>query len=229
MVGLGAAGHRGHADPHERRRAQHHRLRLARARSTRSAPTTSTASMPAMKRWYAESTNPDRREGEPNDAARGHGPVHRAQRARRRSGPSRWSAMNKDALVFAMANPTPEVTPEEVGAARARHGDRPLGLPEPDQQRPLLPGDLPRRARRPRRADHRGDEDGRRARRSPRSSRTSSCARTTSSPRSSTATSRPRSPTRSPTRRAAAGMATTDQNTIGFAAIDEQRIRPSAV
>ena len=59
-------------------------------------------------------------------------------------------AMNHDAMVFAMANPTPEVTPEEAGPTRARHRHRPLGLPEPDQQRALLPGHLPRRARRPR-------------------------------------------------------------------------------
>ena len=49
-------------------------------------------------------------------------------------------------------------------AVRADHRHRALGLPEPDQQRPLLPGHLPRRARRPRARDHRGDEDGRRAR-----------------------------------------------------------------
>jgi malate dehydrogenase (oxaloacetate-decarboxylating) len=71
-------------------------------------------SMPEMKRWYAESTNPDRRDGDPNELLDGmdlliglSGPgVIR---------PESLEAMNQDALVFAMANPTPEVTPEEAG------------------------------------------------------------------------------------------------------------------
>jgi malate dehydrogenase (oxaloacetate-decarboxylating) len=71
-------------------------------------------SMPEMKRWYAESTTPDRRGGDPNDLLEGmdlliglSGPgVIR---------PEALEAMNPDALVFAMANPTPEVTPEEAG------------------------------------------------------------------------------------------------------------------
>jgi malate dehydrogenase (oxaloacetate-decarboxylating) len=71
-------------------------------------------SMPEMKRWYAESTNPDRRAGDPNDLLEGmdllvglSGPgVIRAEAL---------DAMNNDALVFAMANPTPEVTPEDAG------------------------------------------------------------------------------------------------------------------
>jgi malate dehydrogenase (oxaloacetate-decarboxylating) len=69
--------------------------------------------MPAMKRWYAESTNPHRRDGEPNELLEGmdlfiglSGPGVVA--------PKSLEAMNKDALVFAMANPTPEVTPEDV-------------------------------------------------------------------------------------------------------------------
>jgi malate dehydrogenase (oxaloacetate-decarboxylating) len=72
-------------------------------------------SMPEMKRWYAESTNADRRDGHPNDLLDGmdlliglSGPgVIR---------PEALEAMNQDALVFAMANPTPEVAPEEAGS-----------------------------------------------------------------------------------------------------------------
>ena len=75
--------------------------------------------------------------------------------------------MTADAMVFAMANPNPEVTPEEAAPYVRIIATGPLGLPEPDQQRPRLPRHLPRRARRARAADHRGDEDGRRARRSP--------------------------------------------------------------
>jgi malate dehydrogenase (oxaloacetate-decarboxylating) len=72
-------------------------------------------SMPEMKRWYAESTNPGLREGDPNELLEGmdlfvglSGPGLIR--------PESLELMNPDALVFAMANPTPEVTPEEAGA-----------------------------------------------------------------------------------------------------------------
>ena len=58
--------------------------------------------------------------------------------------------------------------PDARGAAggarrpRRRDRDRPLRLPEPDQQRARLPGHLPRRARRARERDQRGDEARRR-------------------------------------------------------------------
>ena len=58
--------------------------------------------------------------------------------------------MAPDAIVFAMANPTPEVQPEEVWERRRDHGHRPQRLPEPDQQRARVPGRVPRRARRAR-------------------------------------------------------------------------------
>ena len=47
---------------------------------------------------------------------------------------------------------------------RRDHGDRPLGLPEPDQQRARVPGRLQGRARGPREDDQRGDEARRRGR-----------------------------------------------------------------
>ncbi|CAA9466387.1 MAG: NADP-dependent malic enzyme, partial [uncultured Rubrobacteraceae bacterium] len=47
---------------------------------------------------------------------------------------------------------------------RQDHGHRALGLPEPDQQRPLFPGHLPRRPRRPRPRDRRRHEARRRPR-----------------------------------------------------------------
>ena len=72
--------------------------------------------------------------------------------------------MAKDAVVFAMANPTPEVQPEAVLGARRDHGHGPQRLPEPDQQRPGLPGHLPRRPGRARPRDRRGDEARRRPR-----------------------------------------------------------------
>ncbi len=68
-------------------------------------------------------------------------------------------------IIFAMANPDAEITPEEVAdsARRRHHGDRPLRLSEPDQQRSRLPLHLPRRARRARLRHQHGDEDRGRA------------------------------------------------------------------
>ena len=69
--------------------------------------------MSPIKRWYAENSNPERLKGSPNDVIQGcdlfiglSGPglVHADSLAR----------MNDDAIVFAMANPTPEVMPEEA-------------------------------------------------------------------------------------------------------------------
>jgi malate dehydrogenase (oxaloacetate-decarboxylating) len=70
-------------------------------------------SMPATKRWYAEATNPDRRDGSPNDLLDG------ADLLIGLSGPGvidpdALAKMNGDAMVFAMANPTPEVAPEDA-------------------------------------------------------------------------------------------------------------------
>jgi malate dehydrogenase (oxaloacetate-decarboxylating) len=72
-------------------------------------------SMPATKRWYAEATNSDRRDGSPNDLLEG------ADLLIGLSGPGvidpdALAEMNADAMVFAMANPTPEVAPEDAAA-----------------------------------------------------------------------------------------------------------------
>ncbi|HYM59144.1 MAG TPA: NAD-dependent malic enzyme [Solirubrobacteraceae bacterium] len=70
-------------------------------------------SMPPIKHWFAESTNPERRAGAPADVIAG------ADLFVGLSGPGAMPAealanMNDDAMVFAMANPTPEVTPDEA-------------------------------------------------------------------------------------------------------------------
>jgi malate dehydrogenase (oxaloacetate-decarboxylating) len=70
-------------------------------------------SMNAVKRWYAEATNPDGLTGAPVNALDGAdlfiglsgARIFPAEELRR---------MNDDAMVFAMANPTPEVSPEEA-------------------------------------------------------------------------------------------------------------------
>ena len=69
------------------------------------------------------------------------------RRAEARDGARRWPTRP---IILALANPEPEIRPElaKAGAARLHHRHRPLGLPEPGQQRPVLPVHLPRRARR---------------------------------------------------------------------------------
>ena len=64
--------------------------------------------------------------------------------------PDMVKVMADKPIIFAMANPDPEITPGRGGggAQRRHHGDRPLRLSEPDQQRARLPLHLPRRARR---------------------------------------------------------------------------------
>jgi malate dehydrogenase (oxaloacetate-decarboxylating) len=70
-------------------------------------------SMPPMKRWFAESTNPGRRSGGPADVIDGADLFVGLSGARVMS-PDALARMAPDAMVFAMANPTPEVTPEEA-------------------------------------------------------------------------------------------------------------------
>jgi malate dehydrogenase (oxaloacetate-decarboxylating) len=69
--------------------------------------------MTEIKRWYAENTNPEAILGDPNDVIEG------CDLFVGLSGPGLLEAkslekMNDDAIVFAMANPTPEVMPEDA-------------------------------------------------------------------------------------------------------------------
>jgi malate dehydrogenase (oxaloacetate-decarboxylating) len=69
--------------------------------------------MTDIKRWYAENTNPDRVQGSPAEAIEGCDLFVGV------SGPGLITAedlqrMADDPIVFAMANPTPEVMPEEA-------------------------------------------------------------------------------------------------------------------
>jgi malate dehydrogenase (oxaloacetate-decarboxylating) len=70
-------------------------------------------SMNAVKRWYAEHTNPDGLTGAPADALEGTDLFIGLSGARIFPA-DELSKMNDDAMVFAMANPTPEVSPEEA-------------------------------------------------------------------------------------------------------------------
>jgi malate dehydrogenase (oxaloacetate-decarboxylating) len=72
-------------------------------------------SMNPAKRWYAEHTNPDRRSGGPADVIDGADLFVGLSGARVMASDA-LGRMAADALVFAMANPNPEVSPEEAAA-----------------------------------------------------------------------------------------------------------------
>jgi malate dehydrogenase (oxaloacetate-decarboxylating) len=69
--------------------------------------------MNSMKRWYAEHTNPERRDGAPADVIDGMDLVIGLSGARVLPAEA-LARMAPDPIVFAMANPNPEVTPEEA-------------------------------------------------------------------------------------------------------------------
>jgi malate dehydrogenase (oxaloacetate-decarboxylating) len=69
--------------------------------------------MNEIKRWFAESTNPDCRAGAPAEVIDGEDLLIGLSGARAMPAQA-LSRMNRDAMVFAMANPNPEVTPEEA-------------------------------------------------------------------------------------------------------------------
>jgi malate dehydrogenase (oxaloacetate-decarboxylating) len=70
-------------------------------------------SMNDVKRWFAEVTNPERRSGTPADVIDGADLLIGVSGARVMPADA-LARMNADAMVFAMANPTPEVSPEEA-------------------------------------------------------------------------------------------------------------------
>jgi len=70
-------------------------------------------SMPPVKRWFAEATNPERRAGPPADVIEG-ADLFIGLSGARVMPPAALAGMNDDAMVFAMANPNPEVSPEEA-------------------------------------------------------------------------------------------------------------------
>ena len=70
-------------------------------------------SMPAIKRWFSEVSNPEKLSGGPTEAIRGTDLFIGLSGARIIE-PSALATMNPDPMIFAMANPNPEVTPEEA-------------------------------------------------------------------------------------------------------------------
>ncbi len=70
-------------------------------------------SMNSVKRWFAQVTNPDCRAGTPADVIDGADLLIGVSGARALPAQA-LARMNSDAMVFAMANPNPEVIPEEA-------------------------------------------------------------------------------------------------------------------
>ena len=168
IVGAGAAGIACTEDPARRRRAEHHRHRPQRARSTATARGSTSSSAGTPRTRTAEGFT-----GSANEALRG------ADVFIGLSGPGAVSVeavldMADDAIVFAMANPTPEVPPEALAGHVAVIATGRSDYPNQINNVLALPGHLPRRARRARERDQRGDEARRGRRPSPRSSRPTS-------------------------------------------------------
>jgi malate dehydrogenase (oxaloacetate-decarboxylating) len=69
--------------------------------------------MPSVKRWFASVTNPEQRSGTPADVLQGADLFIGVSGARVIEA-SALGRMNPDPIVFAMANPNPEVAPEEA-------------------------------------------------------------------------------------------------------------------
>ncbi|MCJ7509958.1 MAG: NAD-dependent malic enzyme [Dehalococcoidia bacterium] len=69
--------------------------------------------MDSAKKWYAENTNPDRFQGTLVDALRG-ADVFIGLSAPRVLPAAAIATMARDPIIFALANPTPEVMPEEA-------------------------------------------------------------------------------------------------------------------
>ncbi len=114
-----------------------------------------TENMNFMKDWYAENTNPEGIRGGLTEAVKGAnlflGPLGSGHLL---GGP----AQDDGEGPVRLRHGQPDARDHARGRRplRARHGDRPLGLPQPDQQRARVPGHLPRRPRLPRDADQRG-------------------------------------------------------------------------
>ena len=70
-------------------------------------------SMPEIKRWFSEVSNPEKISGGPTEAIRGTDLFIGLSGARVIE-PSALATMRPDPMIFAMANPNPEVSPEEA-------------------------------------------------------------------------------------------------------------------
>ena len=106
--------------------------------------------MSPVKRALAQRTNLERRSGGPADVIEGADLFIGLSGG---AGPARLGPGQDEPRPDRVRDgqPGPRGLARGGAALRADPGHRPLGLSQPDQQRALLPGDLPRRAGRPRR------------------------------------------------------------------------------
>ena len=164
MVGLGAAGIAVTRMLLQVGRARDHRVRHPRRDLRRSRRLGRDAPAEALVRRADQLGAPPRR---PRRRRRRRGPVHRPLGpGRDRGAGPRAHERRRDGV----RDGQPGARGDARGgrSVRADRGDRALGLPEPDQQRAVLPRPVPRCAGRSSGGDHRGDEAGGRLRRSPR-------------------------------------------------------------
>ena len=111
-------------------------------------------------RWLAEHCNRENRRGTLADVLPGTD-VFIGVSAPGILQPQHIASMARDPIVFAMANPTPEIMPDVAAPVRGGDRHRPLRLPQSGEQPAGVPGHLPRGARRSGQPHHREDEAGR--------------------------------------------------------------------
>ena len=116
-----------------------------------------TENMNRMKQWYADHTTPNGERGSLAEVIEG-ADVFVGLSAPGVLTVPMVKKMNRDAVVFAMANPDTGDHAGRGGAPRPDHGDRALRLPQPDQQRAGVPRRVPRRPRCARHDHQRRDE-----------------------------------------------------------------------
>ena len=137
IVGIGAAGVAVDQDPAGGRAPATSSAATPAGRSASSATTTWTArcTRSSVAGRGDQPRAPARRSGR---RARGRRPVHRPVRRRGCLPAEALARMNPDPIVFAMANPTPEVAPEEARSYARIMATGRSDYPEPDQQRAVL-------------------------------------------------------------------------------------------
>ena len=113
----------------------------------------------SMKEKVAETTNHNMEKGSMHDVIKG-ADMFIGLSTKDLIGADDVRKMNSDAIVLAMANPDPEIMPDEAERGGARViGTGRSDMQKPGQQRAGVPRHLPRRPRRPCRAGHNEHED----------------------------------------------------------------------
>ena len=113
--------------------------------------------MPPIKRWYSEQTNPEKVSGGPSEAIAGTDLMIGLSGAKVIDAAA-LSTMRPDPMIFAMANPNPEVSPEEAAPYARIIATGRSDYPNQINNVLCFPGVF-----RGALADHRADEDGCRA------------------------------------------------------------------